>query len=102
MSLEELDELIALRNAAPGLLAVVAAAQEWRDAVKEASDVMTMIDAQKDALKEIVDRVNEDLEVPKKIFNKMAKTFHKQSYQNVLNDDTTFQLFYETIIEDKA
>lgn len=73
-----------------------------RDAVTEASNVLTMIEGQKEALKAIVSRVKEDLEVPKRTFNKMVKTFHKQEYAAVVHENEVFQVFYENIMEDKT
>lgn len=71
-----------------------------RDAVAEASAQLQMIDDRKAVLKDIVDMAKTDLEVPKKIFNKMVKAFHKQVYQAMAHDNEVFQLFYENVMED--
>jgi len=72
-----------------------------RDAVSEASAVQQKIDDYKAALKDIVEVAKTDLEVPKKTFTKMVKTFHKQEYAAVRYDNEVFQEFYETVMEDK-
>lgn len=71
-----------------------------RENVKEASDVMTMIVAQRDTLKNIKDRAVKELGVPKKILNKMIKAFHKQDFPTISQENEMFELFYENIIGD--
>ncbi len=73
-----------------------------RDAVAEASAILQMIDDRKEQMKDIVNMAKDDLEVPKRTFNRMVKAFHKQSYVDMVQDDNTFQLFYENIMEDKV
>ena len=71
-----------------------------RDAVAQASAVTQMIEDQKSALKDVVTFAKEELEVPKKIFTKMVKAFHQQSYPAMAQETEIFELFYETIMED--
>lgn len=71
-----------------------------RQAVAEASAQLQMIDDRKEALKAIVEMVKEDLEVPKKTFNKMVKAFHNQSYPAIVQENEVFQAFYDNIMED--
>lgn len=73
-----------------------------RAAVAEASAVLSMIEGQKEQLKAIVARAKEELDVPKRTFNKMVKTFHKQEYAAVVHENEVFQLFYENIMEDTS
>lgn len=73
-----------------------------RDAIQEASAQMQMVSDRKEAIKEIAANVEETYNVPKKVFNKLAKVFHQQSYANVVHEDEVFQLFYENIVGDKT
>ena len=73
-----------------------------RQAVAEASAILQKIDDNKSALKDIGAMAKDDLGVPKRTFTKMVKTFHKQEYAAVVQDNEVFQLFYENIMEDKA
>ena len=71
-----------------------------RQAVAEAAAVLAKIDLFKGSLKDIVTSAKDELEVPKKTFNKMVKAYHKNSYSTLKQDSEVFELFYETIMED--
>ena len=51
------------------------------DAIREMSDSMLRIDAEKDLMKDIVDVTNEKYEVDKKHFRKLATIYHKQNLE---------------------
>jgi hypothetical protein len=72
-----------------------------RDAIHEASGALQFIADKREFMKDIAAGVEEEYGVPKKVFNKMVKTFHKQSYAVVVQEDTQFQLFYENIVDAK-
>jgi len=69
-----------------------------KDAIQEGSAVLQMVDDRKAQLKDISDAMHEEFQIPKKLFNKMVKTFHKNDYNNIVQEDTTFQYLYENII----
>lgn len=73
-----------------------------RQAVAEASAQLQMISDRKEALKEIAKMAKDELEVPKRTFNKMVKAFHKQEYAAIVHDNEVFQTFYESIMEDAS
>lgn len=73
-----------------------------RDAVAEASNLMTMLEACREKLKEHKKAACDELEVPKKIFNKMVKAYHKQDYPITQQENEVFELFYENVMEDKS
>ena len=70
--------------------------------LKELSDVMPMQEAQRDTLKEIINSVHDELKIPKKIIRKMAKTYHKSNYSEVVAEQEEFELLYEGIISDNS
>jgi hypothetical protein len=70
--------------------------------MKELSDVMTMQEAQRDTLKEIINSVHEELKIPKKIIRKMAKTYHKKNYNEVVAEQEEFELLYEGIVTENS
>lgn len=71
-----------------------------KNGMKELSDVMTMQEAQRDTLKEIINSVHEELKIPKKIIRKMAKTYHKKNFSEVVAEQEEFELLYEGIISE--
>ena len=71
-------------------------------AVGEMSAAMTRIEAERDLMKEIVKKLHEDHGLSKKALNKMAKTYHKQSYTKEQEEQDEFNTLYETVIGDKS
>lgn len=69
-----------------------------KDAIKELSDVYTMIDAQKDTEKDIINTVFDELKIPKKILRKLAKVYHKRNYAEVTLENEEFGVLYEGVV----
>lgn len=67
--------------------------------VKELSDVYTMQEAQRETVKSIIDEIYEELKLPKKLIRKIAKTYHKQNYAEVVAENQEFELFVEGIVD---
>lgn len=70
--------------------------------LSELSDVMTMMESQKEVFKDIINSVYDELKIPKKIIRKMAVTYHKKNYNEVLAEQEEFELLYEGITSEKA
>ena len=70
--------------------------------MKELSDVMTMMESQKEVLKDIINSVHDELKIPKKIIRKMAVTYHKKNYNEVLAEQEEFELLYEGIVSQNS
>lgn len=70
-----------------------------RQAVKEASAMLQMIDDRREQYKDTATYVNEEFGLPKKQFNKLVRTHHKQNYGEVSKEADTFQVLYEVIVE---
>ena len=71
-----------------------------KSGMKELSDVFTMQESQREVVKEIIDRVHEELKIPKKIIRKMANTWHKRNYNEVVAEQQEFEALYEGVISD--
>ncbi len=67
--------------------------------VKELSDVFSMQEAQRETAKSIIDELYEELQLPKKLIRKIAKTFHKQNFSEVVAENQEFELFVEGIVD---
>lgn len=68
-----------------------------KNALVEISDALTRISAERDLIKDIVVMLSEDYELPKKHVNKMARVYHKQSFDTEVAEQDDFQTLYETI-----
>jgi hypothetical protein len=69
-----------------------------KDACREISDCFVRMDAEKDQVKEIVDMLAEKYELPKKMISKMAKAFHKSTFDKEVTEQEDFQVLYETVM----
>lgn len=69
-----------------------------KDACREISDCYIRMDAEKDQIKEIVSMVNEKYELPKKMISKMAKAYHKSTFDKEVTEQEDFQTLYETVM----
>lgn len=72
-----------------------------RDALSEISNEMTIIDSHKEAIKDVVDALYDNFKIPKKVLRRMAKTHHKQSFQEEVTEDNEFEALYIGMTETK-
>jgi hypothetical protein len=70
-----------------------------KDAISEISDSMTRIEAERELIKDIVNDIAENHEIPKKFVKALATVYHKQSYSTVEAEQEEFTLLYETLFE---
>ena len=71
--------------------------KDLQQAVQEISNSMTRTEAERDLIKEIVKEQSDQLQIPKKIISKIAKTFHKQSLHQEVADHEDFVNLYEKV-----
>jgi hypothetical protein len=72
-----------------------------RDALSEISNEMTVIDSHKEAIKDVIDALYDNFKIPKKVLNRLAKTHHKQSFQEEVTEDSEFEALYLGLSETK-
>lgn len=69
-----------------------------RNALGEMSASMTRVEAERDLMKEIAKKLEEEHQVSKRSFNKLAKAYHKQSFAEEASAFDEFTTLYETIL----
>ena len=69
-----------------------------QNALKEMSDSMTRISAEKDLQKEISEQMVEKLNVPKREFNRLAKIFHASNLMEEAARNEEFMEFAEAVM----
>ena len=74
-----------------------ASKKKLRDACSEISDSMTRISAERDLIKDIVNTISDELNIPKKFINKTARIYHKQNYANVISENEQLEILCEVI-----
>lgn len=70
-----------------------------KDSLKEISNEMSIMDQHKQAIKDIKDALYDAHKIPKKVINRMAKTYHKQSFQEEVTEDNEFEALYVGLTE---
>lgn len=68
-------------------------------AVKEANDSLIRIQSERDEIKAIAEVMQEELNIPKKFFNKMVRVYNKASFDKEIKEIEEFEALYETIMK---
>lgn len=68
-----------------------------RDFLQEVSNAYCRIQSEKDFIKEAVDAIVEEFELPRKYVSKMARVYHKNSYSKEVTEQEDFTILYEQI-----
>lgn len=70
-----------------------------KDGIKEMSVVLSKIDDEKLALKDVLNSIHDEIKVPKKIINKLAKVYHKKSFAEESTEFNEFESLYTVVVE---
>jgi|TARA_B110000977_G_scaffold147147_1_gene186506 hypothetical protein len=73
--------------------------KQIQGALKEMSNSMTRIEAEKDHMKAIAEKILEDTLVPKKDFAKLAKIYHASNLAQEAAKSEEFMQFAEAVLE---
>lgn len=68
-------------------------------AMKEISTAMTKIEAQQDYIKDVCVRMDEEFDLPKAKFKKVATMYHKGNMDVVREENSDIEDLYEAAIE---
>tara|TARA_R110000782_G_scaffold102693_4_gene189931 strand:+ start:96 stop:401 length:306 start_codon:yes stop_codon:yes gene_type:complete len=71
--------------------------EKLESAIKEISNSMTLIDAQRDHQKSVIEVVAEDTGVEKKFIRQLASLYHKQSFAKVQTEREEMESIYEQL-----
>jgi hypothetical protein len=70
-----------------------------KSAMKDVSDAMTKIEMQQEHIKEICVRMEEEFDLPKAKFKKVAVMYHKGNADIVSSDNSEIEDLYEAATE---
>lgn len=71
--------------------------KDFHKVVVEMSNSMTRIEGERDYIKEAVKELSDKYQIPKKTVSKIAKTYHKQNFQQAVSENEEFEELYEKI-----
>ena len=67
--------------------------------IQECSNSMTRAEGEKDFVKESIDAIAKDLQLPKKLVARLVKVYHKQNYDEEVATHEQFEQIYETVVK---
>jgi hypothetical protein len=67
--------------------------------IKECSDSMTRMDAEKDYVREAITDTSKNMQLPKKLVAKLVKVYHKQNFDEEVAVAEQFENLYETVVK---
>lgn len=68
-----------------------------KNALQEISNSLTRIEGERDLIKDILQTVQDNQNIPKKYVRKLAKIYHKQNYTEVQQEQDDLETLYETV-----
>jgi len=81
------------------LLANPADQKKLLDMLREASNSLARIEGERDLIREMKKRVCDELQLEKKVINRMVKVYHKQSFQEEVAEHEQFETLYGSIVK---
>jgi len=76
---------------------IVSDAPKLRKILDEVSNAMTRAEAERDYIKEALTEAADNFQIDKKVLRKLARTYHKQNYNEEVSTMETFSELYETV-----
>lgn len=67
------------------------------DAIREISNSMTRMEAEKDLISETLKSVKDKFELPPKYVRKLATIYHKQNFNQIKEEQAEVEELYESI-----
>ena len=67
--------------------------------IKECSDSMTRMDAEKDYVREAIADTSKNMQLPKKLVAKLVKVYHKQNFDEEVAVAEQCETLYETVVK---
>lgn len=65
--------------------------------LQEISNSLTRVEAERDLIKEVLQKMQDECEIPKRLGRKLAKTYHKRNYEEEVAEQADFQTIYENV-----
>lgn len=67
------------------------------EALKEISASMSRVEAERDLMKNVKKDICDELQLNRKVLNKLARTYHKGNYSEEVELHKDFESLYETV-----
>lgn len=90
---------MAIQQMSVNLLSNPADREKLLKVIRECSDAMVRAAAEKDFIKEATTDISKQLQLPKKIVQRMIKVYFKQNYDEEVAVHDQFETLYETVVK---
>lgn len=70
-----------------------------KDSLFEISGSYARIEAERELIKDIINDLADNFELPKKTVNKIARAYHKNNFNQAVSENEEFQELYESILD---
>ena len=70
-----------------------------RDCLEEISNSYTRTEGERDFVKEAIEHLSEEVDIPKKIIRKMSRIYHKQNLSEVAGEMEDIEALMDTVSE---
>ena len=67
--------------------------------VRECSGSMTRMDGEKDIVRESIKNICKELDLPKRLVQRMVKVYHKQNYDEEVAVHEQFETLYQSVVK---
>ena len=68
-----------------------------KDCMDEVSNSYTRMEAERDFIKEAINALADDVDIPKKYLGKMSKIYHKQNLSEAVGEMEDVEALYEAV-----
>lgn len=72
--------------------------QRIKSCMEEISNAYTRMEAEREFIKDAIESLSEDVDIPKKYLNKMARIYHKQNLSEAVGEMEDVEALYEAVI----
>lgn len=75
--------------------------QKLKGYIMEMTRCLERMDSEREAMKDMAERAEDEFGIKKKYVNKVARTMYKQNYADQMQENSHFEDLYEAIAEGK-
>ena len=69
-----------------------------KGAMQEVSNSFTRMEAERSFIREAINELSDEVDIPKKILNKMSRVFHKQNMAEIIGELEDLESLYEGVM----
>jgi len=68
------------------------------DCMREISNSLTRIEAERDFIKEAINKISDEQGLSKSLFRRMVRSYHKQNFNKEIEENNDFEICYNNVV----